>query len=70
MARRRPAGPATRTEILNRLATLMAGPWAAFIGVAQANEAAMRNRTTAEEFTERIDASPTYSNPATRSPAE
>jgi AcrR family transcriptional regulator len=49
-ARRRPAGPATRTEILNRLATLMAGPWGAFIGFAQANEAAMRNLTTAEEF--------------------
>jgi AcrR family transcriptional regulator len=55
-ARRRPAGPATRTEILNRLATLMAGPLGAFIGFAQANEAAMRNLTTAEEFTERIDA--------------
>jgi AcrR family transcriptional regulator len=54
-ARTQPATAATRTEILHRLAVLMGGPWGAFIGFAQANEAAMRNLTAADEFAERMD---------------
>jgi hypothetical protein len=54
-ARAQPATAATRGEILHRLAALMAGPWGTFIAFAQANEAAMRNLTAAEEFAERMD---------------
>jgi AcrR family transcriptional regulator len=54
-ARAQPATAATRTEILHRLAALMAGPLGTFIAFAQANEAAMRNLTAAEEFAERMD---------------
>jgi AcrR family transcriptional regulator len=54
-ARAQPATAATRAEILHRLAALMAGPWGTFINFAQANEAAMRNLTAAEEFAERMD---------------
>jgi AcrR family transcriptional regulator len=54
-ARAQPATAATRVEILHRLAGLMAGPWGMFIAFAQANEAAMRNLTAAEEFAERMD---------------
>jgi AcrR family transcriptional regulator len=54
-ARAQPATVATRVEILHRLAALMAGPWGTFIAFAQANEAAMRDLTAAEEFAVRMD---------------
>jgi AcrR family transcriptional regulator len=54
-ARSRPASAETRTEVLHRMAALMAGPWGQFTCFAQANEAAMRDLTAAAEFIERTD---------------
>jgi AcrR family transcriptional regulator len=54
-ARSRPASMETRTEVLHRMAALVAGPWGQFTHFAQANEAAMRDLTAAAEFIERID---------------
>jgi AcrR family transcriptional regulator len=46
----------TRSEVLQRLSALIAGPWGDFTRFAQANEAAMRNLTAAADFIQRIDA--------------
>lgn len=54
-AQAQPTTATTRTEILNRLSALMAGPWGQFTRFAQANEAAMRNLTAISEFIERMD---------------
>ena len=54
-AQAQPPNAATRIEVLTRLQDLMAGPWGKFTRFAQANEAAMRDLTGADEFITRMN---------------
>ena len=45
----------TRQEVLDRLHSLMSGPWGTFSRFAQANEAAIRDLSAAAEFARRMD---------------
>jgi AcrR family transcriptional regulator len=47
---------ATRAAVLDRLSSLIAGPWGPFMRFAQREEGAMRSLKAAAEFVERMDA--------------